>query len=147
MTAQPPHKHRLVLGGAALTKSRNNRHNLPAMGIVSEELEKVLVDSGYLHEAPFSWVSVIIRYGLTNEITPHYQSINKKFGDLPLSIEIDSNQLVGASLEHVVHIFKVAVLNALIHAGKKHNRPHAELEALRNAEPGVVADRSRLQEG
>lgn len=89
-----------------------------------------MIDSGYLHDAPFSWVTLAIRYGLKNEENPHYMRINKKYGDLPLAIEVDVHEMIGASLEELHRIFRSASLRALIHAGEKYGRPVAALKAL-----------------
>ena len=61
---------------------------MEALTAVRDELEAVLIESGYCEGAPFSWVTLSIRYGLKEESEPHYQAINKKYGDLPLAIEV-----------------------------------------------------------
>jgi hypothetical protein len=101
---------------------------MPAMKAAGRELEDVLMESGFLTDAPFSWVTTILRYGLKNEDTPRYEKINKRYGDLPLAIELDTHELIGATLEELIVKFKVAALKALIHAGKKYDRPTEQLE-------------------
>lgn len=130
MIAKPPHNRKLGLNGVALTKQRNNRHDAKALTEVRDELEKVIVDSQYLEDAPFSWVTVAVRYGLKNDDKPSYQAVNKKYGDLPLAIEVDTHELIGASLDELKLIFKQAVLKALIHAGEKFERPTDALEKI-----------------
>jgi len=130
MIAKPPHNRKLGLNGVALTKQRNNRHDTKALTEVRDELEKVIVDSQYLEDAPFSWVTVAVRYGLKNDEKPSYQAVNKKYGDLPLAIEVDTQELIGASLDELKLIFKQAVLKALIHAGEKFERPTDTLEKM-----------------
>ena len=127
MIAKPPHNRKLGLNGVALTKQRNNRHDTKALTEVRDELEKVIIDSQYLEEAPFSWVTVAVRYGLKNDDKPSYQAVNKKYGDLPLAIEVDTQELIGASLDELKLIFKRAVLKSLIHAGEKFERPTGDL--------------------
>jgi hypothetical protein len=123
------HGRRLGLSGVALTKARNNRFDNQALTAVRNEVEAVLDESGYLVGAPFSWVTIAVRYGLIDADAPVYQPISKKYGDLPLSIEVDTNRLVGADLASLTGMFKRAVLLALMHAGKKYDRPTATLEA------------------
>ena len=130
MIAKPPHNRKLGLNGVALTKQRNNRHDTKALTAVRDEIEKVIIDSEYLEGAPFSWVTVAVRYGLKNDDKPNYQAVNKKYGDLPLSIEVDTHELIDASLEELKLIFKRAVLKALVHAGRKFERPTESLEQL-----------------
>jgi len=130
MIAKPPHNRKLGLNGVALTKQRNNRHDTKALTEVRDELEKVIIDSKYLEDAPFSWITIAVRYGLKNDDKPSYQAVNKKYGDLPLAIEVDIQELIGASLDELKLIFKQAVLKALIHAGEKFERPTDALEKM-----------------
>ena len=124
----PPHNRRLGLLGVSLTKARLNRDRMAAMKIVRDEIEGLMLASGYLEDAPFWWVTVAIRYGLKYDRKPHYQRINKKYGDLPLAIEVDTHDLVGAPLARVTEIYRRAVLVSLIDAGRKYDRPVERLE-------------------
>jgi hypothetical protein len=123
------HCRRLGLSGVALTKARNNRFDNQALTAVRNEVEVVLDESGYLVGAPFSWVTISVRYGLIDADALAYQPTSKKYGDLPLSIEVDKNRLVGADLASLTGVFKRVVLLALVHAGKKYDRPTAILGA------------------
>ena len=135
MIAKPPHNRKLGLSGVALTKQRNNRHDIGALTAARDEIEKTIIDSGYLNDAPFSWVTVVIRYGLKNDDDPRYQRVNKNYGDLPLSIEVDTHELIDASLDDLKLIFARAALKALVHAGKKFRRPTESLERMLKSLP------------
>jgi hypothetical protein len=63
------HNRKLVIGGAALVKARL-KNTGPAMVSICDELEKVLAASEFFANAPFGWISMIIRYGLKNEFEP-----------------------------------------------------------------------------
>lgn len=130
MIAKPPHNRKLGLNGVALTEQRNNRHDTAALTAVRDEIEIIIIDSEYLRDAPFSWVTIAVRYGLKNDDKPIYQAVNKKYGDLPLSIEVDTHDLIDASLDKLKLVFKRAVLKALIHAGKKFERPTEPLKQV-----------------
>jgi len=86
MIKKPPHNRKLGIVGIALTKAMNNPREIEALTLVRDEVEKVITESGYLEGAPFSWVTLAIRYGLKNEPEPTYQKINQRYGDLPLAI-------------------------------------------------------------
>jgi hypothetical protein len=86
--AKPPHNRKLGLIGVALTKARNPKGDVAALSSVRDELERVIIEEGYLEGAPFSWVTISIRFGIKTEAEPRHQPINKKYGDLPLAIEI-----------------------------------------------------------
>jgi hypothetical protein len=131
MIAKPPHSRKLGLSAVSLTKKRTNRYDIEALTTVRDRIEKAMVASDFLEGAPFSWVTVIVRYGLKNDDKPSYQAINKKYGDLPLAIEVDTHELIDASLEDLKLIIGRAVLKALIHAGEKFDRPINSLENKR----------------
>jgi hypothetical protein len=126
--ARPSHGRKLGLLAADLVKAPKIPHDIDALKATRDQLEQILVESAYLKDAPFSWVTVSIRFGLKNEDVPHYEKINKRYGDLPLAIEVDTHELLDVSLEQLTLKFKVAVLKALIHAGKKFKRPTEQLE-------------------
>jgi hypothetical protein len=128
MIAKPPHNRKLGLSGVSLTKSRLNRRSGKALDDARDEIEQIIIGSGYLEDAPFSWVTIAVRYGLKNDVEPSYRAVNKKYGDLPLSIEVDTHELIDSSLEELKLTFERAVLKALIHAGKKFERPTDSLE-------------------
>lgn len=130
MMTTPPHNRKLGIVGVSLTKAKLNPHALKALGSVREEIEPVLVRSGYLRETPFSWVTVSLRFGLKNEDEPHYEKISKKYGDLPLAIEINTHELTGASEAELRRLFKIAVLRALLAAGQQYRCPVEELKLL-----------------
>lgn len=139
MIASPPHNRKLGLVGVALTKAKNNRRDVEALSQVRDEIERLLIDSHYLVDAPFSWVTLSIRFGLKDDSTPSYGKINKRYGDLPLAIEVDTHAMGVASLEELKKRFKIATLIALIAAGKKYSRPVTSLEgALSVSNGGAV---------
>lgn len=139
MIAKPPHNRKLGLSGIALTEQKNNRHDAKALTAVRDVVEKAMIESGYLDGAPFSWVTIAVRYGLKNDDKPSYQAINKKYGDLPLAIEVDTHEMVGASLDDLTLTFGKAVLKALIHAGQRFERPVEALERMLASVPGVFS--------
>lgn len=126
----PPHGRKLGLLATALTKARPPKMDMEALQAVRNELEAVLIQTGYCEGAPFSWVTLSIRYGLKEENKPHYQAINKKYGDLPLAIEIRTEEMQEASLDELKRLFRDAALRSLIHAGEKYGRPVETLKAM-----------------
>jgi hypothetical protein len=117
------HNRKLVLGGVSLTTARSNRYDIEVGMEIMGELEAVMVSTGYLDNAPFKWVGLILRYGLKNEDEPHYQRINKKHGDLPVAIELDTHELQHASRDELKDIFTIATLKVLVHVAQKYGLP------------------------
>lgn len=91
----------------------------------------------YLDSAPFEWITIVIRYGLKNEDEPYYQQISKKYGDLPLAIEVDTLELVEEDRDGLKRLFMIATLKALIHAGQKYKLP---VRALKNRRSQIESE-------
>lgn len=132
----PEARRKLGLYGASLTLARLNKQSGTALDQIRDELEQVMIDTGYLQDAPFFWISIGIRYGLVDEDIPHYHRISKKYGDLPLAIEVNVERMISADLETLKYIIRVAVLKALIHAGERYKRPTTALQDLLAKELG-----------
>ena len=122
------HDRKLGLLAAELVKVRFRVKEMPIGIEVQDEMDSLLISSNYLVNAPFEWVTLSHRYGLKNEEVPHYEKINKKYGDLPLAIELDANELREADRDEFKRLLSVATLKALIHAGHKYNLPVKALE-------------------
>lgn len=106
-----------------MTTARNNRHVMVVGEEVRNELEQAIVETGYLEKAPFKWVGLILRFGLKNEDEPHYQRIDRKHGDLPVAIELDTHELQHASRDELKDIFTIATLKVLVHVAQKYGLP------------------------
>jgi hypothetical protein len=102
---------------------------------IRDELEFLMINSGYLESAPFLWIGMVFRYGLKNEIIPHYRRIDKKDGELELSKELDMRILLTADEQDtslLKEFLEIATLDALIHAGRKYKLAIQALEGRRN---------------
>lgn len=122
------HNRKLGLCGAAMTTTPLPRYTIEVATSVRDEIESMMLDCGYLENAPFDWVTISLRYGLKNEEEPHYEDINKEYGDLPLAIELDSHELAAASREEMRKAFERATLKSLVHAGKRYNLEYSPLD-------------------
>ena len=122
------HNRLIVLGGVSLTNARTNRYAIEVLEEIMDELEGLMFKNSFLDNAPFSWVSLIIRYGLKNDEKPSFQRINQKYNDLPIAIEIDSHEFIGVNKEELKSIFLNVALKSLIHVGMKYSLPIAFLE-------------------
>jgi hypothetical protein len=133
--AKPPHNRKLGLLEVSLTKARIHKEAGIALDCLRDEIESLMIESGYLTDAPFSWVTLCIRYGMKTENEPHFQSINKKYGDLPLAIEVETAIIQSLGPVQLKIFFKRSVLRSLIAAGHRFNRPVSKLIDLLNTLP------------
>ncbi len=62
---QPRHGRKLVLSGIAMTRARNPKDDVKVLSEVRDELERTLVESRFLEDAPFSWVGISIEKKIT----------------------------------------------------------------------------------
>jgi hypothetical protein len=126
------HKRRLALSSVSLTMVRSNRHTISVGTEVRDELENVLISMGFFENAPFKWIGLMLRFGLKNDTEPKYDKIDDADGELPVAIELDTNDLQNATREELKRFFKVATLKALIHIAKQYDL-HSEnlIELLR----------------
>ncbi|MGE0143104.1 MAG: Imm39 family immunity protein [Planctomycetota bacterium] len=128
--AKPPHGRKLGLSGTALTLARNPKGDVAALTAIRDELEARLIAVDFFADAPFSWVTISIRYGLKNEETPHFQPIHDTYGDLPLSIEVAAAAMADAGFDALKALFRLAALRALLAAAARYSRPDEVLHTL-----------------
>jgi hypothetical protein len=123
------HDRKLVLGAVALVKARV-RNDMPAMAQIRDELEPLLVASGWFPNAPFRWVSLMIRYGLKTSHHPQFERISKKHGDLPIAVEVDTTHLLEIHTDPFLlkAFLKAITIHCLIAVGKKYKLPTQTLE-------------------
>lgn len=118
------HNRKFVPGIVALVKERIKNTKLVIQ--VQDEIEKLIIESHLLDNAPFKWVGLIYRYGLKNKLKPEYDRIDKKDGELPIAVELDTRILQWAD-EHDLQLFKdifiIAALEVLLDIGQKYNLP------------------------
>jgi len=124
------HNRKLVLSGVALTKARNNKHGIPVMTEIRDELEQIVIENKLFEDAPFKWVGLTLRYGLKDDEIPTYFKIDKKDGELPVAIELDIHGLRTATRDELKQYFMRATLRSLIHIGIKFSLPINEFEEL-----------------
>lgn len=137
MVATPPHNRKLGLLGTSLTMARPPKMSMEAMGIVRDEIESILIDSNFYDNTPFSWITLSLRYGLKDDDQPKIGRVSKKYGDLPLSIEIDVNRMRDSDLNGLCFIFREATLKSLIYVADKYRCPSVNLKIRQEAEQDV----------
>ena len=117
------HNKKLVLGAVSLTTQKPNRFALKVMSEIRAELDVLLKDKGFIANAPFSQIGIIFQYGLVNATEPKYQKINIKYGDLPVTIELDASELfkAKATQTELKVIMKNSALIVLKDIAKKYN--------------------------
>ena len=113
------HDRKLGLLGADLVVVHFKVDRVKLLGAIRDQVEALMIESDYLGRAPFRWITLSLRSGLKNDIEPSYRRINAKYGDLPMTIEMDVSELQFAVEEEVRRAYLTATLRALAHAARK----------------------------
>ena len=125
---------KLGLMGVDLVKSRI-KNTYKVYEKINPYLNDFLKQNSYYEATPFKWVGLVWRYGIKNDLVPEYERINKKYGDLPIAIELRADILMWADqndLKLLEDIYMIATLEALIHVAKKYKLPTEPLEKERS---------------
>ena len=122
---QPMHKRKYVPGSVDLRMGRVMQdRNLDR----HDYIERLVIDSGMLDQAPFLWIGLIYRYGYKTNLIPEYdkREIDPKDGEIAIAIELDMDILEWADMYNVklfMEMMMIGALEALIHIGVKYKLP------------------------
>lgn len=120
----------LLIGGVSLVKGRV-REAGAVMQEICNELEPFLNDIGFVNNAPFKTISMVIRFGNNTNLTPDYDPINKRYSELPVAVELELSSLRFASKEVVKDAFIKATIDVLVDVANKFDLPSDSLEAMK----------------
>lgn len=99
---------------------------------VTKRIIELLDKSHFFTQVAFHWINFIYRYGEENKFeAPELGRISKKYGDLPVTVEIASDWIEYAAFNDeamLEQIFESTALYALIYVGKKYKLPVQALE-------------------
>ena len=102
-----------------------------AMQEICNDLEPLLKEIGFVDNAPFKTVSMVIRFGEKTDLTPDYDPINKRYSELPVAVEMELAGLRVASKDVVKSAFVKATIDVLIDVAKKYALPCEPLEMIK----------------
>lgn len=123
-------KRALLIGGVAAVKGRV-LHSGPAMVAVCNEFEPILQANGFLTGAPFDSVSMIFRFGESENWDPEIGRINKRHRELPVSIWFSMEELSGMDLSSLTEKFRIATIETLCDVAANFDLPFEFLDEMR----------------
>jgi hypothetical protein len=94
---------------------------------VRDELEPILVESGFFDKAPFRWIGLLFRYSHETNLDPEFDPIDKKDGELPMTIELDLRSVRRLPREEAKRAHQLAAIDALISAAQRFGLPDETL--------------------
>jgi hypothetical protein len=129
----------LLIGGVSLIKGRVKQAG-PVMKEICDEVEPILKEIGFVDDAPFKTVSLIIRFGEKVDLTPDYGPIDKRHKELPVAVEMELASLRVASSDVVKKALLKATVDVLIDVAKKYDLSSKSLETIKSSAGSMGAD-------
>ncbi|MEP1422292.1 MAG: Imm39 family immunity protein [Erythrobacter sp.] len=124
VNSRVPHNRKIVIGGTSLTDANlKGVKSLKALTQVQDKIEKAIIASGYLEGAPFDFVGVTIRYGLTNDDRVALFGLHEKTLCYEGAVEVDVNGMLAASYEDLISMLTNAALRVVIAIGENFSLP------------------------
>lgn len=105
--------------------------------ILFDELRSVtnhMYDRNLFPQDKFVRIGVLFLYGIKTDLKPRYDRIDKKYKDLPISIELDTEILRWADtydLELMKEIFMIATCEGVLDVLRKYKLPTKPVEEVR----------------
>lgn len=137
---QQKHNQKLVFGGVDLVGA-SLKHAFEVYNQIRDQLQPLMIESGYLENAPFSIFGITFRYGLKNDKKYQFYK-GKKYNSLDIASELDMRVLLTADendSDLLKEFFEIAALDSLIQAGKKYKLKIDALEE-RRSKLGFIPD-------
>lgn len=117
------------MGAVSLTMQRPNKNLRTAAGIVRDDVESALIECKYFDEAPFSWISIILKLGIKDESAPIYEGISND-GCLNLSLELNFSEAKLYTLDMMIDKIKNCVLISVLDASRVYRLPSKSILKL-----------------
>lgn len=121
----------LLIGAVSLIKGRVKEAGM-AMVEVADKIEPLLNETGYMNNAPFKTVHLIVRFGEKTDLEPKFSAINKRELELPAAVELELAPLRMATRDVVARVIMDATVGVLLRVAEKYNLPKDGLSELRS---------------
>jgi hypothetical protein len=123
------HNRKLVIGGVDLVKV-HLKNTLSVASEIRDELENEIIQMGWFPNEHFNWVGLIWRYGVKTDIKPEIKKVNRKYRDLPVSIEIDATKLqeLDQDIVRIKEYLKSITINCLFSVGLQYDLPVSKFQ-------------------
>jgi hypothetical protein len=115
-------RRRLLIGGVGLVRGRV-AHAGPVMAEICDAWEPVLREIGYLDQAPFKTVSLVIRFGRCTSASPELSRVDRKNEELPASFELPMETLRSADRVQLRELFERVTELTLRHVAQTYGLP------------------------
>jgi hypothetical protein len=100
----------------------------PCRDELSPHLTELARSDGLFEDAPYQWVGLDIRFS-HRSCPPVIRRVNRRWGDLPVTVEVNMESVDHKPREVVCHAVEIAILQALIAVADSYDRPSHRLRA------------------
>lgn len=122
----------LVVGAVSLIKCRVKNDGQAALA-ARNEIEPALEAHGYLNNAPFRTVSLIIRYGERDNLNPEIGEVDGQRFVLPVSVELSAHRIEKLNIETLTEEYRSVMIEVLCDVAANFDLPFEFLDAMRRA--------------
>ncbi|AMO24180.1 hypothetical protein UC35_16720 [Ramlibacter tataouinensis] len=118
------------MGAVSLVKCRIKDHGRAALA-ARNSLEPALEANGFLKDAPFRTVSLILRYGDRDNLNPDIGDVDARRSALPVAVELDAKRLEKLDLNTLTEEFRSVMIELLCDVAANFDLPFEFLDAMR----------------
>jgi hypothetical protein len=122
---------RLLIGAVGLVKGRVANLN-PVLTTLAHELQPVLQQNGWFHDAPFTTINLIIRLGSESAPNPELRPIIKRYNELPAAVYVsmDEARRIARTGGDLIGLLRGAVIEGLRAVARRYKLVQDGLEPL-----------------
>jgi Immunity protein 39 len=121
---------RALLVGAVSLMGRRLKLGGQAGLIARNEIEPELIKHGYLREASFKTISLILRYGDKDNLNPEIGVLDANNSELPVTVMLDMKKLESLDLDALVAKLRSVMLEVLCDVAANFDLPHKFLDDM-----------------
>lgn len=122
-----------TVGASSLVLRANIESGLMVLKALDPIIHK-MYDHCFFPQDKFIRIGLLFLYGIKTDLKPKYERIDKKYKDLPLSVELDTLIMRWAEiydLELMKEIFMIATCEAVLDVLRKYKLPTEPIEKVR----------------
>lgn len=124
-------KVNLTIAGVSLVKHKRDKKSGVALIRLAKEFRELLSENGYFDNCPFDSISLIFRYGETENLEPDGFKINKKRGQLDVAAYVNIFNLLELTDKEVESYFRLALIEILCDIAANYDLPYEFLDVHR----------------
>ncbi|WP_087723661.1 Imm39 family immunity protein [Pandoraea sp. PE-S2T-3] len=124
----------LLVGAVSLVKHRFRGEGQIVLA-VRDEIDAAMKRNGFLINAPFTTVSLIIRYADKDDMRTEIGKVNRENGVIPIAVQVNVGCLSAMDAAELQNAFRKLLIEVLCDLAANFDLPYAFLDAMRAESP------------